>query len=134
MSANRRRHVNALPAIKLFMCFIAGVMLLASGLGYVWCQNQLHRASDETGKLEKELVRLRNLSDGTRVSIAKLSSHKALQEKWDAGYFKPAFVRIPDDRINRISAVLKSAASDALDDALCDPLVAFNLQDRKSVV
>ena len=113
MSANRRRHINALPAIKLFMCFIAGVMLLASGLGYVYCQNQLHRASDETGKLEKELQRLRTLSDVARVNIAKLSSHSALQQKWDAGYFKPAFVRIPDDRINRVSAVLKTPADDA---------------------
>ena len=112
MPANRRRHVNALPAIKLFMCFIAGVMLLASGLGYVWCQNQLHHASDETGKLEKELQRLRNLTAATQVNIAKLSSHKALQEKWDAGYFKPLYIRIPDDRINRVAAVLKTPAAE----------------------
>ena len=113
VSANRRRHINALPAIKLFMCFIAGAFLLLSGLGYVHCQNQLHHASDETGKLEKELQRLRTLSDVARVNIAKLSSHKALLEKWDNGFFKPLYVRIPDDRINRVSALLKTPAEEA---------------------
>lgn len=110
MSANRRRHINALPALKLFIGFAVVAILVTTGLGYVYCQNQLHRASDETGKLEKELQRLRMACDGAAVNIAKLSSHQALQQKWDSGYFKPAFVRIPDDRINRVSAVLKTAA------------------------
>lgn len=109
MSANRRRHINALPALKLLIGFTVVAVLVATGLGYVYFQNQLHRASDETGKLEKELQRLRMSCDVASVNIAKLSSHQALQQKWDSGYFKPAFVRIPDDRINRVSAVLKAA-------------------------
>ena len=113
MPANRRRHVNSLPALKLFIGFAVVALLVATGLGYVYCQNQLHRASDETGKLEKELRHLRMLCDGASVNIAKLSSHQALQQKWDSGYFKPAFVRIPDDRINRVSAVLKTTADNA---------------------
>ena len=113
MPANRRRHVNALPALKLFIGFAIGALLVVTGLGYVYFQNQLHRASDETGKLEKELQRLRTLTDVAAVNIAKLSSHQALQQKWDSGYFKPAFVRIPDDRINRVSAALRTATDSA---------------------
>ena len=110
MSANRRRHINALPALKLLIGFTVVAVLVATGLGYVYFQNQLHRASDETGKLEKELQRLRTLADVAQVNIAKLSSHQALQQKWDNGYFKPLYVRIPDDRINRVTAVIRTPA------------------------
>lgn len=88
MSANRRRHVNALPGLKLLMFFSVGAILLLTGLGYVYCQNQLHRALDETGRLEKEYQGIRTMSEVVEVSIAKLSSPPELRKKRENGFFE----------------------------------------------
>ena len=111
MSANRRRHLNALPGLKLLMCFSFGVLLLLTGLGYVHCQNQLHHARDEAGKLEKEYQRLRTMTEVVEVSIARLSSKWELQKKRDNGFFK--LNDITDDRIVRINVSPKGPAIEA---------------------
>ncbi len=100
MSANRRRHINALPGIKLLMGFTVGTIALLTGLGYVYCQNQLHRMSDEKGKLEREYQRLQTLTEAVEVTVAKLSSPQELKKKFDNGFFK--LNEITTDRIVRI--------------------------------
>ena len=101
MSANRRRHLNALPGLKLLMCFSVGAILLLTGLGYVYCQNQLHRALDETGRLEKEYQGIRTMSEVVEVSISKLSSPQELRKKRENGFF--ALREIASEDIVRIS-------------------------------
>ena len=101
MSSNRRRHINALPGLKLLMCFSAGALALMAGLGYVYCQNQLHRALDETGRLEKEFQHIRTMSEVVEVSISKLSSPQELKKKRENGFFE--LRDIGNDDIVRIS-------------------------------
>ncbi len=93
MSANRRRHINALPGLRLLMGFSVGVLLLLTGLGYVYCQNQLHRLSGEIGGLEREYEKLRTASNVVEVSIAKLSATPELKKKRDNGFFKLSEIR-----------------------------------------
>ncbi len=88
MSANRRRHINALPGLKLLLCFSIGAILLMTGLGYVYCQNELHRLLGETGRLERDSEQLRNLTEGVEVKITKYSSKQELKKKLDNGFFK----------------------------------------------
>ena len=102
MSSNRRRHINALPGFKLLICFSAGALLLLAGLGYVYCQNKLHRAVDETGRLEKELRHVCTMSEVVEVSISKLSSPQELKKKRENGFFELREIRNED--IVRISA------------------------------
>ena len=61
MSANRRRHINALPGVRLLVFLSTGAVLLVTGLGYVYCQNELHRMLGEVGKLEKDCQQLRTI-------------------------------------------------------------------------
>ena len=96
MPANRRRHINALPGLKLLMCFSVGAIVLLTGLGYVYCQNQLHRALDETGRLEKECQRIRNMSEVVEVSIARLSSPQELKKKRENGFFDLREIKTAD--------------------------------------
>ena len=111
MSANRRRHLNALPGIRLLVCFSVGAILLMTGLGYVYCQNELHRMLTEVGKLEKDYQQLRNSSEAVEVKIAKLSAQPELQKKRANGFFKlsdmdeKAIVRISDSPRNQGGAV-----------------------------
>ena len=110
MPANRRRHINALPGMKLLVGFTVGALLLAAGLGYVYCQNQLHRAKDETGKLEKELQDLRMKSEALAVRITRFSSAAELQKKRDNGFFKLSEIKAAN--IVLLPATLKSPAGD----------------------
>ena len=105
MPANRRRHINALPGIRLLVCFFVGAILLVTGLGYVYCQNELHRMLTEVGKLERDYQQLRTSSEVLQVSIAKLSAQPELQKKRAGGFFKlseideKAIIRISDSPI-----------------------------------
>jgi hypothetical protein len=85
---NRRRHINALPGLRLLTGFSVGAILLAAGLGYVYCQNELHRLLGETGKLEREFQELRRSTEAVEVKITKLSSKQELKQKLDNGFFK----------------------------------------------
>lgn len=88
MSANRRRHINALPGIRLLLCFSVGAILLVTGLGYVYCQNELHRMLTEVGKLEKDYQQLQMMSEVAQVKIEKHSAQPELQKKRANGFFK----------------------------------------------
>lgn len=90
MSANRRRQMNALPGLKLLLFFFGGAVLLLSGLGYVYCQNELHRLLGEVGKLERDLQQLRTMTEVVEVNITKLSSKQELKKKQDNNFFKLA--------------------------------------------
>ena len=88
MSANRRRHINALPGLKLLLGFFVGGILLMTGLGYVYCQNELHRMLTEVGQLERDYSQLRTMSEVVQVSISKLSAQPELEKKRKSGFFK----------------------------------------------
>ena len=110
MPSNRRRHINALPGLKLLVAFFVVVLLLLTGLGYVYNQNRLHHMSDEIGRLEKERTKLRMAAEGVEVNIAKLSSPQELKKKLDNGFFKLA--DITADHVIRISVPAKNPAGE----------------------
>ena len=111
MSANRRRHINALPGVRLLVFLSTGAVLLVTGLGYVYCQNELHRMLGEVGKLEKDCQQLRTMSEVAQVTIAKLSAQPELEKKRANGFFK--LDPIDEQHIVRIPAGSKSSAGDA---------------------
>ena len=113
MSANRRRHVNALPGLKLFMFLSVGVILLMTGLGYVYCQNELHRMLGQVGTLEKSYQQLRTSSEVALSNISKLSAQPELQKKKDNGFFKLS--GIDPLLVIRVPAVPKSSEGSAKD-------------------
>ena len=113
MSANRRRHVNALPGMKLFMFLSVGAILLMTGLGYVYCQNELHRLLGQFGTLEKSRNQLRNMSDTAQGNITRLSAQPELQKKKDNGFFKLS--GIDPLLVIRVPAAPKGSESDAKD-------------------
>ena len=96
--------------MKLLLGFAVGALLLAAGLGYVYCQNQLHRAKDETGKLEKELADLRRQTESLEASIVRHSSPAELQKKRDNGFFKMSEIKVAS--IVLLPATLKAATTD----------------------
>jgi cell division protein FtsL len=105
MPANRRRQINALPGLKLLLVFFGGAVLLLSGLGYVYCQNELHRLLGEVGKLERDLQQLRTMTEVVDVNITKLSSKQELKKKQDNNFFK--LTPITGDRIVVVGAPAK---------------------------
>lgn len=113
MSANRRRHVNALPGLKLFMFLSVGAILLMTGLGYVYCQNELHRLLGQFGKLEKDYLQLGITSEVAQGHITKLSAQPELQMKKDNGFFKLS--GIDPLLVIRVPAAPKGSESDAKD-------------------
>ncbi len=84
MPSNRRRHANALPLLSLLTWTVVAAFVCVAGLGYVYGKNQLHRAGDETRKLERELQELKTATAVARSKIALLSSTEALKRKLDA--------------------------------------------------
>lgn len=113
MSANRRRHVNALPGLKLFMFLSVGAILLMTGLGYVYCQNELHRLLGQFGTLEKSCKQLQTMSEVAQVNISRLSAQPELQKKKDNGFFKLSGV--DPLLVIRVPASPKGSESDAKD-------------------
>ena len=81
MSANRRRHANALPLASmltwLFVCAFVG----AAGLGYVSLKNQLHANGTEIKRYESELE---SLVSRVRNSQERIKEHSALGKVEDA--------------------------------------------------
>lgn len=111
MSANRRRHINALPGLKLLMLLSVGAILLLTGLGYVYCQNELHRMLGQVGKLERDLQQLRTASEVAQVRVAKLSAQPELEKKLANGFFNLAGIN--DAFVVRIPASSKNPESGA---------------------
>jgi hypothetical protein len=100
MSVNKRRHANAVPIASFVTWVIMAIFVGGSGVGYVWCKNQLHTTGSSIKNLERELVDLRNKNEVSRAHIAQLSSTKALQDRFDTGFIKLS--KITDDRITTI--------------------------------
>ena len=101
MSSNRRRHINTLPLLSLARWTVVAGFFCFAGLGYVYCKNQLHRAGEETRKLEKDLHDLKMATEVAKSKIAMLSSHEELKRKLDSNFIK--LVPITDDRIVRVT-------------------------------
>lgn len=97
MSVNKRRHANAVPIASFATWLVIGLFACVSGLGYVWCKNQLHTTGTSIKNLEHELTELRNKNEVSRAHIAQLSSTKALQDRFDTGFIK--LQKITGDRI-----------------------------------
>jgi hypothetical protein len=88
MSANRRRHANAIPLASFATWGLIALFALAGGLGYVWCKNQLYTTGTEIRALERELAELKNKNEVSLSKIAQLSSTSKLQERYDNGFVK----------------------------------------------
>jgi len=101
MPSNRRRHINTLPLLSLARWTVVAGFFCFAGLGYVYCKNQLHRAGEETRKLEKDLLDLEMATEVARSQVAKYSSTKELKQKLDSNFIK--LIPITDDRIVRIT-------------------------------
>jgi len=101
MATNRRRHINTLPLLSLARWTVIAGFFCFAGLGYVYCKNQLHRAGEETRKLEKDLHDLQMATEVARSKIAKLSSPAELKRKLDSNFIK--LIPITDDRIVRFA-------------------------------
>ena len=101
MPSNRRRHINTLPLLSLARWTVIAGFFCFAGLGYVYCKNQLHRAGEETRKLEKDLNDLKMATEVARSKIAMLSSHEELKRKLDSNFIK--LIPITDDRIVRVT-------------------------------
>ncbi|HEX8296623.1 MAG TPA: hypothetical protein VF593_10005 [Chthoniobacteraceae bacterium] len=97
MPVNKRRHANAIPIASFATWLVIGIFACVSGLGYVYCKNQLHTAGAQIKTLERELADLRNRNEVARTHIAQLSSTRSLQERFDNGFIKLS--RITDDKI-----------------------------------
>jgi hypothetical protein len=103
MPANRRRHINTLPLLSLARWTVVAGFFCFAGLGYVYLKNQLHRAGDETHKLEKDLRDLQMATEVAKSKIEMLSSLKELKQKLDSNFIK--LIPISDDRIVRVTDV-----------------------------
>lgn len=101
MSANKRRHANAVPIASFATWLVMGIFACAAGLGYVWCKNQLHTTGRQIKTLERELVELRNKNEVSRARIAQLSSTAALQQRFTSGFIK--LVPIANEHIVMVS-------------------------------
>lgn len=97
MSTNKRRHANAVPITSFVTWVVIGLFVCVSGLGYVWCKNQLHTTGASIKNLEHDLTELHNKNEVARAHIAQLSSTKALQDRFDTGFIK--LTKISGDRI-----------------------------------
>ncbi len=87
--SNRRRHANILPVAQFATWIIIAAFACSAGLYYVYCKHQLIARGKAIHSLEREAAELRNLNEGIRTSIAKLSSPSALRARRDqmlAGY------------------------------------------------
>ncbi|HEV7866476.1 MAG TPA: hypothetical protein VGO90_02265, partial [Chthoniobacteraceae bacterium] len=74
MSLNKRRHANAIPIASFATWLVIGIFACGSGLGYVWCKNQLHATGRTIKALERELSDLRNKNEVACAHIMHLSS------------------------------------------------------------
>ena len=112
MSDNRRRHANTVPIAKFATCVVVGVFACATGLGYVWCKNDLYAKGTQLKKLEGELVQLRSRNEAARTSVAKLTSTAELNKRYASGWIK--LVPITPDRIVVVGAAAKPGGSGEL--------------------
>jgi hypothetical protein len=81
MSANRRRHANALPLASMLTWLLVCAFVGAAGLGYVSLKNQLHANGADIKRLEGELE---GLVSRVRNSQERIKEHSALAKVEDA--------------------------------------------------
>ena len=112
MPVNKRRHANAVPIASFVTWVVMAIFVCGSGVGYVWCKNQLHTNGGRIKALEREFIDLRNKNEVARAHIAQLSSTKALQDRFDTGFIKLA--KITDDRIVPVHSQSGSKPADEL--------------------
>ena len=105
MSANRRRHANALPLASMLTWLLVCAFVGAAGLGYVSLKNQLHANGSEIKRLESELA---GLVSGVRNSQERIKEHSALakvEDAWRRDASKLGGLRkiVPTDRVVFVS-------------------------------
>jgi hypothetical protein len=115
MPVNKRRNPNEVPVVAFAIWTLIGIFGCVGGLGYVWCKNDVHRTGARITALERELLDLRNKNETSRAQIAKLSSTKALQDRFDTGFIKltkitdvsitPVLSRTADRSANELRAI-----------------------------
>jgi len=101
MSANRRRHANALPLASMLTWLLVCAFVGAAGLGYVSLKNQLHSNGSEIKRLEGELE---SLVSRVRNSQERIKEHSALakvEDAWRRDSSKLGGLRkiVPTDRV-----------------------------------
>jgi len=82
MSANRRRHANALPLASMMMWLLVCAFVGAAGLGYVSLKNQLHSNGREIKRFESELDSLVSRVRNSQERIKELSAQTKIEEMW----------------------------------------------------
>jgi hypothetical protein len=82
MSANRRRHANALPLASMMTWLLVCAFVGAAGLGYVSLKNQLHSNGTEIKRLEGELESLVSRVRNTQERIKEHSALAKVEEAW----------------------------------------------------
>lgn len=112
MPGNRRRHANAIPIASFATWAVIAIFFCGSGLGYVWCKNQLYTTGAQIKNLERELIDLRSANEVARSHINKLSSTAELQARYDRGFIK--LIPITNDRIVLVPAARTSIAGNEL--------------------
>jgi hypothetical protein len=101
MSANRRRHANALPLASMMIWLSVCLFFGAAGLGYVSLKNQLHVNSDQIKKLGDELDGLTSRTRNAQERIKQLSAQTKVEDFWkhDAGRLNGLRKIAPTDRV-----------------------------------
>lgn len=105
MSANRRRHANALPLASMLTWLLVCAFVGAAGLGYVSLKNQLHANGADIKRLEGELE---GLVSRVRNSQERIKEHSALakvEDAWRRDASKLGGLRkiVPTDRVVFVS-------------------------------
>jgi hypothetical protein len=105
MSANRRRHANALPLASMLTWLLVCAFVGAAGLGYVSLKNQLHANGADIKRLEGELE---GLVSRVRNSQERIKEHSALakvEDAWRRDSSKLGGLRkiVPTDRVVFVS-------------------------------
>jgi hypothetical protein len=100
MSANRRRHANALPLASMMIWLLVCAFVGAAGLGYVSLKNQLHKNSDQIGALENELRGLVSRTQNCQERVKQLSAQTKVEDFWKHDASKLGLRKIaPTDRV-----------------------------------
>lgn len=101
MSANRRRHANALPLASMLTWLLVCAFVGAAGLGYVSLKNQLHSNGNEIKRLEGELEGLVSRIRNTQERIKEHSAQAKVEEAWRRDSTRLGGLRkiVPTDRV-----------------------------------
>jgi hypothetical protein len=101
MSANRRRHANALPLASMMTWLLVCAFVGAAGLGYVSLKNQLHSNGTEITRLEGELESLVSRVRNTQERIKEHSALAKVEEAWRRDSSKLGGLRkiLPTDHV-----------------------------------